>query len=105
MKQALRQNEQTRGSRTTMAIMLGIGGAIGLWAALTMGFALAQTNWQVGEVFLQYMMAIGMLKEHATLVDFYTYIKGIEYIIIVSFLVLFPVFFRYLNHAKETARG
>jgi hypothetical protein len=105
MKQTLRQSEQTRGSRTTMAVMLGIGGAIGLWAALTMGFALAHSNWQVGELFLQYMMAIGMLKEHATLVDFYTYIKGIEYIIIVTFLIMFPVFFRYLNRAKEKVGG
>lgn len=105
MKKSLQKTEGNQGSRTAMAVMLGIGGAIGVWAALTMGFALAQANWHVGEMLLQYMMAVGMLKEHATWVDFYTYIKGVEYLIVVSFLVLFPVFFRYLNRTRETVRG
>jgi len=32
-----------------------------------------------------------------TLVDFYQYIKGIEYLICVAFFIAFPMFFRYLN--------
>lgn len=32
-----------------------------------------------------------------TLVDFYQYIKGIEYLICVAFFIGFPMFYRYIN--------
>jgi len=37
--------------------------------------------------------------------DYYTHIKGIEYLICVAFFVAFPVFFKYVNKtpAKVTA--
>ena len=51
------------------------------------------------------MVAIGMVKPLHTLVDYYTHIKGIEYLICVAFFVAFPVFFKYVNKApaKVTA--
>jgi hypothetical protein len=32
-----------------------------------------------------------------TLVDFYTYIKGIEYLICIAFFIAFPMFYKYVN--------
>ena len=43
------------------------------------------------------MGTIGQIKEVFTLVDFYQYIKGVEYIICVAFFIGFPMFYRYLH--------
>ena len=40
---------------------------------------------------------VGIVKEVYTVVDFYTYIKGVEYLICIAFFVTFPMFFRYIN--------
>jgi hypothetical protein len=44
---------------------------------------------------------IGEVKEVFTLVDYYTYIKSMEYLICVAFFVGFPMFYRYINKEKE----
>lgn len=41
--------------------------------------------------------SIGHIKSVYTLVDFYQYIKTVEYLICVAFFVGFPMFFRYMN--------
>lgn len=41
--------------------------------------------------------AIGSVSEVVTLVDFYTYIKGVEYLICIAFFCTFPIFYRYIN--------
>lgn len=46
----------------------------------------------------QTLSTIGEVREVVTLVDFYQYIKGVEYLICVAFFVGFPMFYRYLNH-------
>jgi len=38
-----------------------------------------------------------------TLVDFYQYIKGVEYLICLAFFITFPMFYRYLNSGARTA--
>jgi hypothetical protein len=40
---------------------------------------------------------IGEIKEVFTLVDYYQYIKGVEYLICLAFFVGFPVFYRFIN--------
>jgi len=49
--------------------------------------------------------AVGQIKEVFTLVDYYQYIKGVEYLICVAFFIGFPMFYRYLHkrdqHSKE----
>ena len=50
-------------------------------------------------------VAIGMVKPLHTLVDYYTHIKGIEYLICVAFFVAFPVFFKYVNKAPKAAKA
>jgi hypothetical protein len=46
--------------------------------------------------------AIGQVREVFTLVDYYQYIKGVEYLICVAFFVGFPMFYRYINNAPES---
>lgn len=41
--------------------------------------------------------SIGEVKELFTLVDYYHYIKGLEYLICLAFFVGFPAFYRYIN--------
>lgn len=48
--------------------------------------------------------AIGHVKSVYTLVDFYQYIKTVEYLICIGFFVGFPIFYRYL-HATDGAPG
>jgi hypothetical protein len=46
---------------------------------------------------------IGEFQQVYTLVDFYQYIKGVEYLICLAFFVSFPMFYRYLNHDDDKA--
>jgi hypothetical protein len=41
--------------------------------------------------------AVGEIKSVYTLVDFYQYIKGVEYLICVAFFCGFPAFYRYIH--------
>lgn len=44
--------------------------------------------------------SIGQVKEVTTMVDFYQYIKGIEYLICIAFFCGFPAFYRYIHSDK-----
>lgn len=90
----------SKSSKRISAVMLGLSTMIVLWVAATFVGALNQVNWQVSELARQYMLATGMMKPLYTLVDYYTHIKGIEYLICVAFFVAFPVFFKYVNKEK-----
>lgn len=79
-----------------------VGLVVGLWSVSAVVAGLAQVNWQLGELLRQYMTAVGMIQEFHTFVDFYTHIKGIEYIICLAFLVSFPAFFKMLNKSPVT---
>lgn len=46
---------------------------------------------------LEFMQSIGEFKSVYTLVDFYQYIKGVEYLICIAFFAGFPAFYRYIN--------
>lgn len=90
-----------KSSKRVTTIMMAFGTLVMLWVVAAFVGALHQVNWQVGELARQYMMATGMLKPMHTLVDFYSHIKGIEYLICVAFFVAFPVFFKYVNKEKR----
>lgn len=47
--------------------------------------------------------AIGHVNSVYTMVDFYQYIKTVEYLICVAFFVGFPMFYRYLLGGKGSA--
>lgn len=42
--------------------------------------------------------SIGHIKSVYTLVDFYQYIKTVEYLICIGFFVAFPMFYRFIMH-------
>jgi len=90
-----------RGTAVALKIMLGAAGAVGLWVVAAMTFALARADWQVSEMARQYLVSVGLIQDFETLVDFYTHIKGVEYIICLAFLGSFPAYFKYLNRARE----
>jgi len=92
---------EQRGTRAVEKLLIGGGGVFCLWAAAMLGGGLRQADWQVTELARQYLTATGMIQPIHTLVDFYTHIKGIEYIICVAFFVAFPVFFRFVEKKKS----
>ena len=47
--------------------------------------------------------AIGEFNQVYTLVDFYQYIKGVEYLLCLAFFIGFPMFFKYLNTTSADA--
>jgi hypothetical protein len=92
-------------SRTVFMLLAGSGAFFGIWAIAAFTALLAQTDWNVAEVLRQYMVATGALDEQETLVDYYTHIKGAEYVIAVAFLGFYPVFFKYMNRAKVALKA
>jgi hypothetical protein len=85
-------------------VIAGTGITFGVWAVAALIGGLYQANWQVTELARQYLVASGMIKPIHTLVDFYTQIKGVEYIICVAFFVAFPLFYRYVNKEKKAVK-
>lgn len=81
-------------------IILGFGIVFGLWAVVAMVSGLITAGGPVALIG-SYMTAVGMTTTFATLVEYYTYIKGIEYLICIAFFVAFPVFFNYVNTEKK----
>ncbi len=88
-------------STTAARVVLGIGTIIGLWATAAMVAALHEAG-SLTELARQYMIATGMITPLNTLVDYYTHIKGIEYLICAAFFVAFPIFFNYVNREKKS---
>jgi len=83
--------------------MLTAGVLICLWAGVALLSGLHQVNWQVTEFMRHMLTASGLIGPLHTMVDFYTHIKGVEYIICVMFFVVFPLYFRYVerSHANR----
>lgn len=88
-------------STTAARVVLGFGAIIGLWATAAMVAALHEAG-SLTELARQYMIATGMITPLNTLVDYYTHIKGIEYLICAAFFVAFPIFFNYVNREKKS---
>ncbi len=88
-----------------LVLRMGVAGGalLFLWGGAAIIAGLAQVDWQVGRLMVQYMTAIGMVKEFHTFVDFYTHVKGIEYLICVAFFVAFPAYYTMLNKKKADA--
>jgi len=97
-------NTKTNNSKTAGRIILAMGAIMCLWVGAALTSALSSVGWSVGTLAGQYMSAIGMVKPLHTLVDYYTHIKGIEYLICVAFFVAFPVFFKYVNKAPAQVK-
>ncbi|MCK9295412.1 MAG: hypothetical protein M0P70_10040, partial [Desulfobulbaceae bacterium] len=84
-------------------IAAAIGGIIGIWAITMFVGGLASVDWQVSEMFRQFLVATGNLGEYETMVDYYTHIKGVEYLIAVAFFAVFPVYYKSLKPKEVEA--
>jgi len=93
--------EKINGKRLAWHASIFCGTLISIWSVAAFLSGLAQVNWQLSELLRQYLIAVGLMQEFHTLSDFYTHIKGVEYIIAVMFLSAFPAFYTYLNRTKE----
>lgn len=45
--------------------------------------------------------SIGQVSQVFTVVDYYQYIKGLEYLICLAFFIIFPMFYRYIHNEKQ----
>ena len=97
------QNEQ-KGNGAILGVMAGLGGAIGIWAMMAFATGLASVDFQVTEMFRQFLVATNNIGEHQTLVDFYTHIKGVEYLMAGAFFVAFPLFFKFIDKNEKEVR-
>ena len=96
--------ESNKGSGIVLGVMAGLGGAFGIWACMAFMTGLASTNWQVSEMFRQFLVATNNIGEYETMVDYYTHIKGVEYLMAGAFFVVFPIFFKYVNKDMSKAK-
>ena len=70
--------------------------AISVMVAIVMFGFLFQTGWAE-----KFMIAVGMIRPMHSQVDYYTYVKGIEYLLCVGFFVTFPVFYMFFRKKKK----
>lgn len=87
--------------KSILATTLLFGILVGGWAFAALLSGLRHTGWQVQELIRQYMVATGIVTPAHTLVDFYSHIKGVEYLICLVFFVVFPLFYKYVNEDKK----
>jgi len=79
-----------------IGIIAGLAAIIGIWSfASLIGGVIAAGG--IAPLIASWMSAVGLIGPVYTMVDFYTHIKGIEYIICAVFFVVFPLFIRYIN--------
>jgi len=100
--QTIKNNPKTSALMITVA---SVGLVFGIWAFTALFSVLSGMGWSVPEVIRQYMVATGAIGEYETLVDYYTHIKGFEYIIAVAFLGLYPVYYKYVNKTKAPLKA
>ncbi len=54
---------------------------------------------------LDLLQSLGEFQRVYTMVDFYRYIKTVEYLICIGFFVGFPAFYRYINNREDSGKG
>ena len=53
------------------------------------------------EALANFFRTVGTVQEVHTQVDFYTYIKSVEYMICVAFFIGFPMLYRHLHRGTD----
>ena len=96
---------EKKGTGAVLGVVAGLAGAFGIWACMAFITGLASVDFQVTEMFRNFLVATGNVGEYETLVDFYTHIKGVEYLMAGAFFVAFPVFFKYINKENTSAKA
>lgn len=97
---------EQKGNGAILGVVAGLAGAFGIWACMAFVTGLASVDYQVTEMFRSFLVATGNVGEYETMVDYYTHIKGVEYLMAGAFFVAFPVFFKFINKdtTQETAK-
>ncbi len=80
--------------------LLTAGSLVCLWSAASVAVAVKQSGGFINLI-SSYFHAMA---PQATMVDSYTSLKGIEYLIVVAFLVVLIPFIQYLNKGEEGER-
>ncbi len=93
--------DTAKGTGVFLGIIAAMAGIFGLWAMAAIVSGLSSVGWSVTEMSRQFLVATGNLKEYETLVDYYTHIKGVEYLIAAAFFVVFPAFYMSLKPQEE----
>jgi hypothetical protein len=93
---------EQKGTGVIFGVMAGLAGAFGIWACMAFATGLASVDYQVTEMFRSFLVATGNLNEYSTLVDYYTHIKGVEYLMAGAFFVAFPIFYKFIS--KDTTQ-
>ena len=88
---------EQKGTGVVFGVVAGVAGAFGIWACMAFATGLASVDFQVTEMFRSFLVATGNITEYSTLVDYYTHIKGVEYLMAGAFFVAFPVFFKFIS--------
>ncbi len=99
------ESNENKGMGAFLGIMAGLGGAFGIWAIMAFITGLSSVNFSVAEMTRQFLVATGNLGEYETLVDFYTHIKGVEYLMAGAFFVAFPVYFKYVDKSAKESKA
>lgn len=94
----------TRKNTKTALLLVGGGSLFGIWSLTAMLSGLRQTGWSIAEFVRAGLEASGLITPLHTMVDFYTHIKGIEYIFCGVFFVVFPLFFRFVDKPERNIR-
>jgi hypothetical protein len=99
------ETTEKKGMGAILGVVAGLGGAFGIWACMAFITGLSSVDFQVTEMFRNFLVATGNLGEYETMVDFYTHIKGVEYLMAGAFFVVFPIFYKYINKEQDTAKA
>ncbi len=99
------ETSENKGMGVVLGVVAGLGGAFGIWACMAFITGLSSVDFQVTEMFRNFLVATGNLGEYETMVDFYTHIKGVEYLMAGAFFVAFPIFFKYINKDQSRVKA
>ncbi len=87
--------------KSTLRVLLAAGSLFVGWELICLLMGLKSVGWCPIELTRQLMTAMGLFPVIHTLVDYYTHIKGVEYVICIGFFVMFPSFYRYINKTND----
>jgi hypothetical protein len=59
----------------------------------------------MNEIIGRFFGSVGEIKEVYTVVDFYQYIKTVEYLICVAFFVGFPLFYKHVIKSRDSVES
>jgi hypothetical protein len=98
------EKTEQKGMGAVLGVAAGLGGAFGIWACMAFITGLSSVDFQVTEMFRNFLVSTGNLGEYETMVDLYPHIKGVEYLMAGAFFVAFPVFFKYINKENTAVK-